>query len=275
MFDTIDHTILLDKMYHYGFKNTELMWFKSYLSQRKQVVSYNGVTSSAKVVSIGVPQGTVIEPMLFLLFESSSASSACFPTWEQLTCLDGSLSQSNNVGLLHHFADQVETPSGSAPACHPGSMRNRCVLFQMYGWEHQIRRLLQHCRHPPTVSDDLSFEPTEDDSGQAQGSPCKNRCCSTRVVKVTPDMVAAAFAVPGVVADVRSDRLPDMTIYQQFCERLVMDGTILWRMHTDTVDVVVMNDFCADTGCFQPTSFVHVSMVRSPSIEYFACTSQT
>ena len=42
-FDTIDHTILLDKMYHYGFKNTELMWFKSYLSQRKQVVSYNGV----------------------------------------------------------------------------------------------------------------------------------------------------------------------------------------------------------------------------------------
>ena len=69
MFDTIDHTILLDKMYHYGFINTELMWFKSYLSQRKQVVSYNGVTSSTKVVSIGVPQGTVIGPMLFLLFD--------------------------------------------------------------------------------------------------------------------------------------------------------------------------------------------------------------
>ena len=44
------------------------MWFKSYLSQRRQVVSYNGVTSSTKVVSIGVPRGTVIGPMLFLLY---------------------------------------------------------------------------------------------------------------------------------------------------------------------------------------------------------------
>ena len=67
-------------MYHYGFKNTELMWFKSYLSQRKQVVSYNGVTSSTKVVSIGVPQGTVIGPMLFLLYLndlSTAVNNAC------------------------------------------------------------------------------------------------------------------------------------------------------------------------------------------------------
>ena len=79
-FDTIDYTIRLDKMYHCGFKNTELMLFKSYLSQRKQVVSYNGVTSSTKVVSIGVPQGTVIGPMLFLLYLndlSTAVNNAC------------------------------------------------------------------------------------------------------------------------------------------------------------------------------------------------------
>ena len=56
------------------------MWFKSYLSQRKQVVSYNGVTSSTKVVSIGVPQGTVIGPMLCLLYLndlSTAVNNAC------------------------------------------------------------------------------------------------------------------------------------------------------------------------------------------------------
>ena len=61
-------------MYDYGFKNTELMWFKSYLSQRKQVVS------STKVVSIGVPQETVIGPMLFLLYLtdlSTAVNNAC------------------------------------------------------------------------------------------------------------------------------------------------------------------------------------------------------
>ena len=67
-FDTIDHTILLDKLSHYGTRTVELRWFQSYLTDRMQRVTYNGQVSEQKEVSIGVPQGTVLGPLLFLLF---------------------------------------------------------------------------------------------------------------------------------------------------------------------------------------------------------------
>ena len=67
-FDTIDHKILLTKLYKYGIQNTELMWFKSYLADRKQVLYCNGASSTELGVNIGVPQGTVLGPILFLLY---------------------------------------------------------------------------------------------------------------------------------------------------------------------------------------------------------------
>ena len=67
-FDTVNHDILLLKLEHYGIRDNMLNWFKSYLSNRKQYVYLNGVSSDIKEISCGVPQGSVLGPLLFLLY---------------------------------------------------------------------------------------------------------------------------------------------------------------------------------------------------------------
>ena len=67
-FDTVNHSILLKKLEHYGVRGTALSWFSSYLSERKQYVSLNGHTSNHLKILCGVPQGSVLGPLLFLIY---------------------------------------------------------------------------------------------------------------------------------------------------------------------------------------------------------------
>ena len=67
-FDTIDHEILLDKLYQYGFRGVSHAWFKNYLSNRKQMVSYNSTLSSSESVKCGVLQGSILGPLLFIIY---------------------------------------------------------------------------------------------------------------------------------------------------------------------------------------------------------------
>ena len=67
-FDTIDHKILLHKLEHYGFRGIALEWFKSYLCNRKQHVVYNSCESELKDIICGVPQGSILGPLLFILY---------------------------------------------------------------------------------------------------------------------------------------------------------------------------------------------------------------
>ncbi len=67
-FDTVNHNILLDKLYHYGIRGTIHDWFKSYLSNRQQCVQVNGHLSEFTTVRHGVPQGSILGPLLFLLY---------------------------------------------------------------------------------------------------------------------------------------------------------------------------------------------------------------
>ena len=67
-FDTVDHNILLDKLNRYGITGKTNEWFRSYLRDRKQFVSILGFESNQRSLSHGVPQGSVLGPLLFLLY---------------------------------------------------------------------------------------------------------------------------------------------------------------------------------------------------------------
>lgn len=67
-FDTLDHDILLKKLRHYGIRNVGNAWFRSYLSDRSQYTVINNITSKRSSLNIGVPQGSTLGPLLFLLY---------------------------------------------------------------------------------------------------------------------------------------------------------------------------------------------------------------
>ena len=78
-FDTIDHSILLQKLSFYGIQGVILSWFENYLSNRKQYVTYNGIKSKTEKVNCGVPQGSILGLLLFLIYinDLSTVSEAC------------------------------------------------------------------------------------------------------------------------------------------------------------------------------------------------------
>jgi hypothetical protein len=67
-FDTVNHEILLQKLEHYGFRGVINQWFRSYLTDRSQKVVINGIESDNKIMHHGVPQGSVLGPILFLIY---------------------------------------------------------------------------------------------------------------------------------------------------------------------------------------------------------------
>ena len=74
-FDTIKHDILLHKMARYRFRGIVLDWFKSYLTNRKQFVEYNNSKSTIRLINSQMPQGSILEPLGFIIYVSDIPNS--------------------------------------------------------------------------------------------------------------------------------------------------------------------------------------------------------
>ena len=87
-FDTVNHNILLDKLSHYGVRRIEINWFKTYLTNTKQHITVSGQKSDNALIEFGVPQGSVLGPLLFLIYIND-------------------LNQARKFSRVCHFADDT------------------------------------------------------------------------------------------------------------------------------------------------------------------------
>ena len=115
-FDTVDHQRLIHKLYSTGFSNHSVEWFKSYLANRCQVTAVENAHSSTKLVPVGVPQGSILGPLLFLIYVNDLTS--CLQQCDLTLYAD-------DTGYLH-FSKGCCYPGGPAKYRSTG---NQQVVF--------------------------------------------------------------------------------------------------------------------------------------------------
>ena len=105
-FDTVNHNILLEKLKAYGIQSENLKWFRSYLSNRKEFILYGEFKTEMKIVKCGVPQGSILEPSLFLIFVNDLSHSTKVLDTVLFADDKNLFSSDNNIKTLFETANQ-------------------------------------------------------------------------------------------------------------------------------------------------------------------------
>ena len=107
---TLDHEILLQKLSFYGVQNTLLNLFKSYLSERSQFVSIGGTPSPLRTINTGVPQGSIMGPLLFIIYINDlhmASDKFNYILYADDTTLIGNISNFKSINMQSSITDNI------------------------------------------------------------------------------------------------------------------------------------------------------------------------
>ena len=100
-FDTLDHSLLLDKLVHsFGFSTSAIQWFFSYLTNRSQSVCVNGMVSEPQRIDFGVPQGSALGPLPFIMYVNDISHVVRYSNVEQYADDTLLYSASDDVNII-------------------------------------------------------------------------------------------------------------------------------------------------------------------------------
>ena len=133
-FDTIDHKILLNKMQYLNFSENTIAWFRSYLENRTFLVTIENITSNAGNLSCGVPQGSILGPLLFLIYVNDMPGAINFSElflYADDSCIvfqDKSVKIIENK-LLEDFSNLCDWFVDNKLSIHFGEDKTKSILF--------------------------------------------------------------------------------------------------------------------------------------------------
>ena len=140
-FDTINHKILLEKMSFIGFSEITIKWFESYLTNRTFRVSIDKINSSDSTLTCGVPQGSILGPLLFLLYvnDMPQAVSSDLYLYADDSCL---VYQHKDVKIIEKqlnkdFSNLCDWFVDNKLSIHFGEDKTKSILFST---KHKVKR---------------------------------------------------------------------------------------------------------------------------------------